>query len=410
MKTKHFFNAVMATIIAVIFSVLAGCASIGATEDPTAAELANQLAADLNAIEAEKATVSGDTVTLIGGVRIENAALTVPEGVTLNLTKETLQLGDNATFTVNGTVNVKAEGINIDSTAASPAAINGSGTISLKSKGRLLGIWEGRKLTLDGVTLVGMKDNDSSLVEIGEGGEFILKSGAITGNTRTSNEDKGAGGGVGVWQGKFTMEGGTISGNNAVRPGAGVGGGVSVGGENATFTMEGGTISGNSASGKEGAGGGGVMIEESVFTMTGGEISGNSATGKVWSNGGGVKLAQGAAFTMTGGAISGNTATCDNYSEGGGVMMEGGATFTMEGGRIQGSTASDSFAANTLVGSNPNGAALDVGNSTAKWGSGGTYTKGGLSQTGGGSIVDIVVVDDEAWGGTDDTLIAEPAQ
>jgi hypothetical protein len=135
MKTRHFFNTVMAALIAVIFSVLAGCATGNGpgNDGPTAAELAAQLAADINAIEAGKATVSGDTVTLTGGVRL-TTALTIPEGVTLDLTKETLQLGDNAIFTVNGTVDAKAEGIKVDSAVANPAAINGSGTITLKSK------------------------------------------------------------------------------------------------------------------------------------------------------------------------------------------------------------------------------------------------------------------------------------
>jgi Flp pilus assembly protein TadG len=132
MKTKHFFNAVMTALIAVIFSMLAGCATETGGGGSSAGEnqAAVKLAADLNAIEEGKATVSGDTVTLIGDVRIENAALTVPLGVTLDLTKETLQLADNAALTVNA----RAEGVNIDSAAVNPAAINGSGTITLKSK------------------------------------------------------------------------------------------------------------------------------------------------------------------------------------------------------------------------------------------------------------------------------------
>jgi hypothetical protein len=96
------------------------------------------------------------------------------------------------------------------------AVIAGFGTIYLTGKGRLLqaGSDEAlRQLTLDGVTLVGLPDNDSPLVGVYENGEFVLKSGAITGNTRVSNEWS-SGGGVGVWEyGLFTMQGGTISGN-----------------------------------------------------------------------------------------------------------------------------------------------------------------------------------------------------
>jgi hypothetical protein len=460
MKTKYFFNVVMAALIAVIFSVLTGCATSGDGEDQAA--LAAKLAADLNAVKAGSAEVNGGTVTLTEDIRLETV-LTVPEGVTLDLTKETLQLGNGAALTVNGVVNAKAEGINIDSAAASPATINGSGTIQLKSKGLLLGIWEGKKLTLDGVTLVGLKDNDKPVVEIGNGGEFVLKSGAITGNTRVNNEGT-FGGGVMVG-GLFTMEGGEISGNSARGGKGGHGGGVAVG--EGTFAMQGGAITGNSARGEtDGAGGGGVIVERGTFTMSGGAISGNSTTGKTWSNGGGVKLAD-STFTMSGGAITDNTVTSDNWAAGGGVNIEDGSTvtmsdgeisgnvitggnqslggglfvcdegsnFTMQGGTISGNSANgkdsvgggvnvdsctftmeggtiygkaESLPAGTdasLANSAGGGASLYVYKAAAKWGTGGTYTKGSVSQTGGGEIVPMADSDD---GPTDDTLIAIP--
>jgi hypothetical protein len=363
MKTKHFFNAVMAALIAVIFSVLTGCATGtgGGTGDPAAA--------DINAIEVGKATVSGDTVTLAGGVRLITA-LTIPEGVTLDLTKETLQLGDNAIFTVNGTVNAKAEGINIDSAAASPATINGNGTIYLKSKGHLLGIWEGKKLILDGVTLTGLKDNDRPVVEMGDGGEFAMKSGAITGNT--NNSEGAGGGGVGVW-------------------------------ENGTFTMEGGAISGNSANGSRGSEGGGVRVN-GTFTMEGGEISGNTAKSDQYAAGGGVYVGSMSVsvFTMKGGTISGNSVISNGKNNGGGGVRIGAedAIFIMEGGTIYGASA-EGGNANTAT---EDTAALSVWG-TAKWGTGGTYTIGGVPQTGGSNIFA------EDWGGrTSDTLIAVPAR
>jgi hypothetical protein len=410
--------------------VLAGCAT-DSGGGPSAEELAAQLAEGINAIEAEKAAVSGDTVTLTGGVRLENAVLVVPSGVTLDLTKETLQLADNAIFTVNGTVNAKAQGVNIDSTAANPATINGSGTISLKSKGQLLNIEGGRKLILDGVTLAGLKDNSNSVVEIGNGGEFVLKSGAITGNARTG----GNGGGVSVYKGTFTMEGGEISGNSAEN---GHGGGVNVAGEGSkfvmkngaikentatldgfahgggvhvhdhgvSFIMEGGTISGNSAKGN-GADGGGVYVWETTFIMSGGIISDNSTIGNNdKAQGGGVVVATDSGtslndrgtFIMEGGTISGNSAIGKTMSFGGGVHI--GGLFTLKGGRIQGGTDSDGFTANTLSGGTQIGAALmNSTTTTATWGTGGTYTKGGESQSGGSDI-----------GSTDDTLIAVPAQ
>jgi hypothetical protein len=353
--------------------VLAGCASATAVEDPTAAELAAQLAADINAIEAGKATVSGDTVTFTGGVRL-TTTLTVPEDVTLDLTKETLQLGDNAIFTVNGTVNAKAAGINIDSAAATPATINGSGTISLKSKGRMLDIWEGKKLTLDGVTLVGLEDNDSVLVEVNNGSELVMKSGAITGNTPSPGNQ---GGGVDVrGSSVFIMEGGTISGNTK----AGGGYGSVCVWDGSTFTMKGGAITDNNARG--------VFANSATFIMEGGDISGNNREG--------VFLHTKGIFTMSGGVIYGNTSP----EGGGGVGLTGDSFFTMTGGRIQGSTDSDGFTKNTAA--RQGSAALWVNMSTAKWGTGGTYTIGGASQPGGSDIAP----SSSPNVGTDDTLIA----
>ena len=351
--------AVRAVFVAALVLLCAG--SLMAADRKGAA----QLAKDINAVKSGSAKASGGTVTLSKGVRLETA-LKVPADVTLELTKETLQLGNGATLTVDGTVNAKAGGITIDSAAASPATINGSGTIQLKSKGRLFGIiWEGKKLILDGVTLVGLPDNDKPVVEMGNGGEFVMKSGAITGNTRVSNEWS-SGGGVGVW-------------------------------EYGLFTMQGGTISGNRAQGGKGGGGGGVAVYMGTFTMSGGTISGNTAEGGTdGSNGGGVNVESGE-FIMSGGTISGNTVT----GGGGGVRLEAGAIFTMSGGTIYGKA--DSLPAGTDP-SLANSAGRDVSlwveqDVSAKWGMGGTYTKGGASQSGGRDI-----------GSTSDTLIAAPGR
>jgi hypothetical protein len=70
----------------------------------------------------------------------------------------------------------------------------------------------------------------------------------------------------------------------------------------------------------------------------------------------------------------------------------------MEGGRIQGNRDSDSFTRNTSTGGSSFVLNI-VDGSTAKWGTGGTYTRGGVSQTGGSNIAS-----------TNDTLIAIPAR
>jgi hypothetical protein len=368
-------------------------------------------------------------------------------------------------LTVDGTVNARGNGDFgkgwVDGGLCvedGETVINGSGTIRLQSKGCLLNIWSNKRhLTLDGVTLLGIADNNHPLVQVSEGGELVLKSGAITGNARTGEDWNGGGGVRIVDKGMFRMEGGTISGNSSVNSterggsgGGGVaaykgtfimkggaisdnsarqGGGVRVA-ENSTFIMEGGTISGNTATSERNGYGGGVLAGwGSTFTLKSGTITGNSASqggggvrvvdvttftmedGIISGNsagfGGGVSQQEGT-FTMKGGAISGNSA-----GEGGGVtfgddckfIMEGGtisgnsagkgggiffrnnpnykgygASFTMKGGRIQGGTDSDGFTKNS--GTN---AAIGVRSSEmAKWGTGGTYTKGGVPQTGGG--------------------------
>jgi hypothetical protein len=445
-KNKFLAFGILAMVIIFVLVGFAGCGSTpqagrgnGVSAAPTATDLVRALDG--------KATVNGSTVTLTADVLVEKN-LTTPEGVTLDLTKDgaRLILGNNATLTVNGKVNARGHGdqgkgwveggLSIDNGAAT---INGSGTINLSGKGRLLNIWGGRgmkKLTLDGVTLVGIKDNNTSLVELSEGGELVMKSGAITGNTRIDG-DWANGGGVNVWRGTFTMEGGAISGNNAVGSRGSSGGGISIGG-GSTFTMTGGEISDNSASRA-----GGVDVgQESVFIMKGGAISGNSATSNDYDgSGGGVLIGdgnstfimeggtisdnragnigggvavdsnpdeEGQKFIMSGGAIFGNTAR--RYGGGvgfGGSSYRDNGTFIMEGGRIQGSTASDGFAANTA---GINGAALlaaGMVSAVTKWGMGGTYTKSGVSQTGGSAIVQ----DSRGQSGrTDETLIAIPAK
>ena len=188
------------------------------------------------------------------------------------------------------------------------------------------------------------------------------------------------------------MSGGVISGNSAQASGVhGLGGGVKVD-KGGTFTMNDGEISGNFAKGD----GGGIYLE-GTFTMKGGAISGNiTGPSPEGATGGGVLVAS-ATFIMEGGVISGNTAVDEN---GGGVgMYNGDSTFIMIGGTIYGSA--DRLPAGvdaSLANNAPSGVAL-FSRGTARWGTGGTYTKGGVAQAGGSDI-----------GRTNDTLIAIPAR
>jgi hypothetical protein len=305
---------------------------------------AAQLAANINAMNPGSATVGGATVKIASDKFVYlQSDLTVPVGVTLDVTANNAALGlGDVTLTVNGVVNAGSNQVRFEDNA-SEVVINGNGTIYLKSKGNLFSIAgnhnkANHKLTLDGVTLVGLEDNDSELVNVRNGGPgrtgtFVMKSGKITGNTHT--RDTGlSGGGVKLGDGgTFIMDGGEISGNTAQNGGGGSsGGGVTVE-DNGTFTMNDGTISGNTAQN-----GGGVQAENGgKIVMTGGTISGNTA-----SDGGGVNVDNGATFTMKGGVISDNTAKNDNGGDGGdggGVRVIENGTFTMKDGEISGNTA-----------------------------------------------------------------------
>jgi hypothetical protein len=101
MKDKGIFWGTL--IIGIAFGlVVAGCASSGGANGPTTAVPptatgpaagAVQLAADINAIEADSATVSGTTVTLAGRFVWLQTDLTVPLGVTLDVTAGGARLG-----------------------------------------------------------------------------------------------------------------------------------------------------------------------------------------------------------------------------------------------------------------------------------------------------------------------------
>ena len=183
--------------------------------------------------------------------------------------------------------------------------------------------------TLDAAGLFGA-------IVIYSGGHLTLTnsvpgSGAITGGSCNN------GAGVYVYGGgRFTMAGGTISGNTANV----YGGGVYVdhamddGGEGAAFEMTGGMITGNFA-----WYGGGVHIEGETECWFGEE--GDDDYYSTW-------LAAGR-FTMTGGMITGNGATDDG--DGGGVHVTDENTLSLSGAPIiSGNTNSVGSANNVYLG------------------------------------------------------------
>ena len=190
-----------------------------------------------------------------------------------------------------------------------------------------------------------LKMSRNRVIDI-DGGTFILCNCKDTGAiTQADNNSKGMG--VGLSQsGKFTMYGGSITGNKV---------GVNVG-SGCTFTMYGGSITQNAAG--DDSGGGVYVYKNGTFTMYNGEISHNSAYigGGVYNKG---------KFTMSNGMIVNNTAK----SDGGGVHNDGGE-FTMSDGEISGNS-SENFA----------GGVRNLGKFTM---SGGTITGNTAANNGGG--------------------------
>ena len=183
------------------------------------------------------------------------------------------------------------------------------------------------------------------------GGQFNMSGGVIKNNTAGTSKAASDGGGVYVTtsnnkKGAFTMTGGEISGNTAIRNG----GGVAV--VNGTFKMSGDAIiTGNSAQidwqDYEHKGGGVFVGAGSTFTMSeNASISGNLVrSGYTNSNaqGAGVYVSEGGTFTMNDNAsIKSNTMTVQYRSTvatlyGGGVFV--GGTLNLSGGAIEDNNA-----------------------------------------------------------------------
>ncbi len=230
-----------------------------------------------------------------------------------------------------------SESISVDSGKKVTLDLNGH-TLSKGSKSTVITL-EGGSLTLTDTsdektgTVTGGSASDGAGVELNSAGsEFIMYGGTITKNTASGSATKVGGGGVDVHYGTFTMYGGTITENYA---NSGYGGGVLVL-ENGTFVMEDGAITNNTAA--HGAG----VTAYGVFTMNGGTISGNEVSSSSVSGGGvlvyGNSSIEGYQFTMTGGEISENKAT----QTGGGICLADtsgyGVKALISGGTVKGNT------------------------------------------------------------------------
>ena len=203
-------------------------------------------------------------------------------------------------------------------------------------------------------------------VKVNEGGILYMYSGAISGNTVVGNDTTSAAGG-GVWfNGKFYMHGGAISGNTVEK--------------------------GN----KESANGGGVFVDGGTFEMTGGEISKNTAE----SEGGGVYTRRFTTFNMKGGTIGGESESDANTAPKGGGVNVYISYFNMSGGTISNNKGTDGGGVYVyFLDCNNNMTGGEISQNTAESG-GGVYVYGdGASYKRTFKISDVKISNNKATNG-----------
>lgn len=291
-------------------AVEAAQALIDALPEEVTAENADELQAQLMAIDEALAELSGEQAAGLDMTRYEKicAALNAP-----------------ALVAEQDSGHTEADHANMIPWEKTDSLPNTAGSYYLTDNVTLTAEWEpksGTVLCLNGKSITLNAEGD--VIKMSANGTIFTlydckKSGTIThGKDSTDTTYNGCGVVVG---GTFNMYGGNITGN-VITAGSGNGGGVLV--SYGIFNMYDGKITNNSC----GLSGGGVYVERGTFNMSGGEISSNTSG----ENGGGIELYNKSDFTMTGGSISQNKA--ENGYYGGGIDVSHGSTFTMNGGTI----------------------------------------------------------------------------
>lgn len=320
-------------------AVEAAQALIDALPEEVTAENADELQAQLMAIDEALAELSGEQAAGLDMTRYEKicAALNAPALVaeqdgehdhdTMKPWTATTSLPNTAgSYYLTQNVTLKKEWeVSADITLCLNGysiTLNATGdVIDMSAIGTIFTLYDCQK---NGTITHGKDSNGTTYNGCGVvvGGTFNMYGGNITGNVRTAGS--GNGGGVLVSYGIFNMYDGEITNNSCGLSG----GGVYV--DRGTFNMSGGEISGNTSEQY----GGDIELSSSTFTMTDGSISQNKAK----ENGGGIDVLDGSTFTMNGGTITYNR----SYA-GGGVAVEkyGNNTFNMNGGAITGNTATN---------------------------------------------------------------------
>ncbi|MCL1826828.1 MAG: hypothetical protein FWG20_02195 [Candidatus Cloacimonetes bacterium] len=230
--------------------------------------------------------------------------------------------------------------------------IAGSGTMELSASGSLIQLGNRQTLIVRNISMIGRAGNNAPLILLESGSKFYMESDARIKDNHTSayaggvvvndgaefvldassiveNSSSSFSGAVYVNGGSFVMRGGANITSNSSSGYSGLGG-VCVNNKG-SFTMENGSITGNNSSRHAG----GVYVgSRSLFVMLSGSISSNVASN---GNGGGVYINSDynawGNFVLHDGIISGNTA---RDGDGGGIYIGSNAVFTKGRGTITG--------------------------------------------------------------------------
>lgn len=209
-----------------------------------------------------------------------------------------------------------------------------------------------------GSTLFNMTGGEISENTAGYGAGIVVEDGTVNikGDaiiTRNRTADDGGGGGIAAYGGKVNVTGGTISENTAC-----YGGGIASW-KNGVVTIGGDAlITKNKAIGD---GGGGVAAASQTLTLNGGTISENEATfGAALGIWGDVNAVMSGDTQITGNKVltqNGNEMGGAVYIGG---SKNGGSTFTMTDGSITNNTTDKVYCAGIAVNGNSNGGTVDI--------------------------------------------------
>ena len=288
-------------------------------------------------------TMSGTAV--IGGTNAEDANIGYKGGGVYNY--NTGQFNFNGGTIIGNEANKNGGGVYNEQGSSTFTMTGGIIKKNKAKNGGGVAVNNSATFTMNGGTIGDENSDDGNTVTNEGGGVYVLSgifnmdTGKIIGNTAVgskTDEYRGWGGGVNNY-GIFTMTGGTISSNSAIKEqgsaGAlGAGGGI-YNNRSGTFTMSGGNISNNTSDSH-----GGGVYNSGTFTMSDtAAISGNTVTNETCYGGGVFNYSN---FTMNGGTIGGLNEGDANTAGFGGGLYHGDGEAQLNGGMIQGNIAAKS--------------------------------------------------------------------